>query len=81
LDIHGELPDTIYYYNKFSEPVTHELRELVEREVNYVVDNWEKAEHGNWEIRQKKKPFLNSRLKLWVAMDRAIKIGRDRSFP
>jgi len=81
LDIHGELLDTIYIYNKFYEPVTHELWELIEREVNYVIDNWEKADHGIWEIRQKKKHFLNSRLMLWVAMDRAIKIGRDRSFP
>jgi len=81
LDIHGELLDTIYIYNKFYEPVTHELWELIEREVNYVIDNWEKADHGIWEIRQRKKHFLNSRLMLWVAMDRAIKIGRDRSFP
>jgi GH15 family glucan-1,4-alpha-glucosidase len=81
LDMYGDLLDTIYIYNKFYQPITHELWELIVKEVEVVIRDWKKADHGIWEIRHAKKELLHSRLMCWVAMDRAIKIGIDRSFP
>jgi len=81
LDIYGELIDTIYIYNKSCRPITFEFWLLIEKQVQTVIENWEKPDHGIWEIRNEKKAFLHSRLMCWVALDRAIKIAEHRSFP
>ncbi|MFD1257537.1 glycoside hydrolase family 15 protein [Mucilaginibacter terrae] len=81
IDIYGELIDTIYIYNKNHKPITYQFWTLIEKQVECVVSEWKNPDHGIWEIRNMKKEFLHSRLMCWVAMDRAIKIAEDRSFP
>jgi len=81
LDIYGELIDTIYLYNKDGGAITYELWQEIARQVNFVVDNWQLPDHGIWEIRRKKKEFLHTRMMCWVAIDRAIRIAENRSFP
>jgi len=81
LDIYGELIDTIYIYNKNYAKINYELWQTVQKHITCVVDNWEKPDHGIWEFRNGKKHFLHTRLMCWVAIDRAIKIAADRSFP
>lgn len=81
IDIYGELIDTIYIYNKSHKPITYEFWLLIEKQVECVVKNWKKPDHGIWEIRGEKKEFLHTRVMCWVAMDRAIKIAENRSFP
>ncbi|PVH25310.1 glycoside hydrolase family 15 protein [Sphingobacterium corticibacter] len=81
LDIYGELLDTIYIYNKMYKPITYELWEIIVKEIAQVEKRWNEPDHGIWEIRNEKHEFLHSRLMCWVAIDRAIKIGQDRSFP
>ena len=81
IDIYGELIDTIYIYNKSYKPITYEFWTLIEKQIAQVIKNWKKPDHGIWEIRSAKKEFLHTRLMCWVAMDRAIKIAQDRSFP
>ncbi|MEO6915093.1 MAG: glycoside hydrolase family 15 protein [Chitinophagaceae bacterium] len=81
LDIYGELIDTVYIYNKLHKPITYEFWLLIQKQVECVVGNWEKPDHGIWEVRNEKKEFVHSRLMCWVAMDRAIKIAEERSFP
>lgn len=81
LDIYGELIDTIYIYNKNHTKINYDFWQTVQKHILCVVDNWKKPDHGIWEFRNGKKHFLHTRLMCWVAMDRAIKIATDRSFP
>ncbi|MBF9253707.1 glycoside hydrolase family 15 protein [Pontibacter sp. 172403-2] len=81
LDIYGELIDTIYLFNKHGGPITYEFWKYVTLFVNYVVRHWQDDDHGIWEVRAGKKDFLYSKIMAWVAIDRAINIARDRSFP
>ena len=81
IDIYGELIDTVYIYNKSHKPITYEFWTLIEKQVECVIKQWKKPDHGIWEIRNDKKEFLHTRLMCWVAMDRAIKIAENRSFP
>lgn len=81
IDIYGELIDTIYIYNKSYKPITYDFWTVVCQFVQSVIDSWHLPDHGIWEIRNEKKPFLHTRLMCWVAMDRAIKIADQRSFP
>lgn len=81
IDIYGELIDTIYIYNKSYKPITYQFWMLIEKQIEQVIKNWKKPDHGIWEIRTAEKEFLHTRLMCWVAMDRAIKIAEHRSFP
>jgi GH15 family glucan-1,4-alpha-glucosidase len=81
MDIYGELLDTIYIYNKNHEKINYELWQTIQVHIRCVIENWNKADHGIWEFRNGTKHFLHSRLMCWVAIDRAIKIAVDRSFP
>jgi len=81
VDIYGELIDTIYIYNKNYAKITYEFWLTVQKHILCVIDNWKKPDHGIWEFRSGEKHFLHTRLMCWVAMDRAIKIANDRSFP
>ena len=81
MDIYGELIDTIYIYNKNNTKINYELWLTIQKHITCVIDYWRKPDHGIWEVRNGEKEFLHSRLMCWVAMDRAIKIATDRSFP
>jgi GH15 family glucan-1,4-alpha-glucosidase len=81
LDIYGELMDSVYLYNKYGEPISYDFWKDLERQMDWLCENWKQPDEGIWEVRGGKRHFLNSRLLCWVAFDRAIKIAETRSFP
>jgi GH15 family glucan-1,4-alpha-glucosidase len=81
LDIYGELMDAVYLYNKHGEPISYDLWKNLEKQVNWLVSNWNQPDEGIWEVRGGRKNFLYSRLLSWVSFDRALKIAEQRSFP
>ena len=81
LDIYGELMDSVYLYNKYGEPIHHDLWENLRRMVDWVCEHWHLADEGIWEVRGGRQEFLHSRLMCWVAVDRAIRLAQKRSFP
>ncbi|MFV1858653.1 MAG: glycoside hydrolase family 15 protein [Anaerolineales bacterium] len=81
LDIYGELMDSVYLYNKYGEPIHHDLWENLSRLTNWVVENWQRPDEGIWEVRGGQQEFSYSRLMAWVAIDRAIRLALKRSFP
>jgi GH15 family glucan-1,4-alpha-glucosidase len=81
LDIYGELMDSVYLYDKFANPISHNLWKNLVRLVSWVCQNWQLPDEGIWEVRGGKQEFLYSRVMCWVALDRAIRLARKRSFP
>ena len=81
LDIYGELLDTIYLYNKYGGAITFEFWQQICRLVEFVAANWQRPDHGIWEVRDEERHFLSGKMMCWVALDRAIAIAQDRSFP
>jgi GH15 family glucan-1,4-alpha-glucosidase len=81
LDIYGELIDAVYLFDKNGEPISYDFWKDLEKQVNWLAQNWDQPDEGIWEVRGGRKEFLYSRLMCWVALDRAIKIATRRSFP
>ena len=81
LDIYGELMDSVYLYDKYGKPISHDLWKNLVRLVNWLCDNWQKPDNGIWEVRGGQSEFLYSRLMSWVAVDRALRLARKRSLP
>ena len=81
LDIYGELIDSVYLYNKYGRPIYHATWMQLCGIVEWVCENWDQADEGIWETRGGKKNFTLSRLMCWVAIERMIRVGRQRGLP
>ena len=81
LDIYGELIDSVYLYNKHGTPISHDAWSDLARIVEWVCENWDQADEGIWEVRGGRQHFTYSRLMSWVAVERAIRIARQRGLP
>jgi GH15 family glucan-1,4-alpha-glucosidase len=81
LDIYGELMDSVYLFNKYGTQISYDLWVYLRRLINWVCDNWERKDHGIWEVRSGPQHFVFSKLMCWVAVDRGIRLADKRSFP
>jgi GH15 family glucan-1,4-alpha-glucosidase len=81
LDIYGELIDSIYLYDKWGTPISHETWVTVTALVEWVAANWAREDHGIWEVRGPLRHFVSSKLMCWVALDRGLRMARRRSLP
>jgi GH15 family glucan-1,4-alpha-glucosidase len=81
LDIYGELLDSVYLYDKYGSPISHDAWMNVVRLVDWVSAHWREKDEGIWEVRGGRQEFLYSRVMCWVAIDRAIRLASKRSFP
>ena len=81
LDIYGELMDAVYLNDKYGRALSHEAWENVTALVDHVCEHWKDPDAGIWEVRCEPREFLHSRLMCWVAVDRAVRLARQRSLP
>ncbi|KAG2128690.1 glycoside hydrolase family 15 protein [Suillus clintonianus] len=81
LDIYGELMDCIYLGQKFGKPLSYDTWVLVRELVDFVVANCKKPDLSIWEVRGKERHFTYSKIMLWVAIDRGLRLADKRSLP
>ena len=81
LDIYGDLIDSVYLFNKYGPGISYDAWSDVVFVIDWLIDNWERADAGMWEIRDEQKAHTTSRLMCWVAVERAIRIARHRGLP
>src|SRR5918996_6532295 len=81
LDIYGELVDSVYLYNKYGEPISYDAWQDLCHIVDWISENWDRADEGVWETRGGRQHFTYSRLMSWVAVERAVRIARQRGLP
>jgi GH15 family glucan-1,4-alpha-glucosidase len=81
LDIYGELIDSVYLYNKYGQPISHDAWTNLAAIVEWVCENWDQADEGIWEVRGGRQHLTYSRLMSWVAVERAMRIARQRGLP
>ncbi|HXJ91682.1 MAG TPA: glycoside hydrolase family 15 protein [Terriglobia bacterium] len=81
LDIYGALLDAVYLFNKYGHPISAELWKDLRRLVDWVCSHWQSVDCGIWEVRGPQTHFVYSKLMCWVAVDRALRLALQRSFP
>lgn len=79
LDIYGELLDSIYLYNKHGNPITYDQWAAIRRMVNYCIGVRHEKDMSIWESRGQVQNFIYSKVMLWVALDRGIRLAEKRS--
>lgn len=81
LDIYGELIDSIYLYNNNGSPISYDLWVHLRSMTDWICENWNLPDDGIWEVRGGRQQFTYSKVQCWVALDRMLKMARERSFP
>ena len=81
LDIYGDLIDSIYLFNKYGSGISDAGWRDVVNVVDWVMNNWDREDAGMWEVRGETRAFTTSRLMCWVALERAIRVARQRGLP
>ncbi|KXX80105.1 Trehalase [Madurella mycetomatis] len=80
-DIYGELMDAIYLYNKYGKPIHWDLWCSVREMLDYVLTIMHQPDMSIWEVRNNKQNFTYSKVMLWVAFDRGLRLADKRNFP
>lgn len=81
LDIYGEFIDSIYLYDSNVAKISYDTWTYILDQVNWLIKNWKSKDHSIWEVPGKPQQFFYSKFMCWVAIDRAIKIANNNSFP
>nr|WP_281363212.1 glycoside hydrolase family 15 protein [Nocardioides perillae] len=81
LDIYGEVIDAVYLFDKHGPGISHDAWADLTRVVEWLAENWQRPDHGMWEIREEPREHLTSRLMSWVALERMIRVARRRGLP
>jgi len=81
LDIYGELMDSVYLCNKYGLPIYYDGWVELTRNLEWLLDHWDRPDEGIWETRGGRRNYTYSRLMSWVAVERAIRIARQRGLP
>jgi GH15 family glucan-1,4-alpha-glucosidase len=82
LDIYGEIIDAAYVAERYSgEQMAYEAWAALAECAEWLCENWDRPDEGIWETRGGQQRFTHSRLMSWVALDRAVRIARERSLP
>jgi GH15 family glucan-1,4-alpha-glucosidase len=79
LDIYGELMDAVYLNDKYGTPIAYDVWTHIRRMLDWVADNWMRADDGIWEVRGGQQHFVYSKLQCWVALDRGLRLATKRS--
>ncbi|KAG8777583.1 hypothetical protein FRC15_011243 [Serendipita sp. 397] len=81
LDIYGELLDFVYLSQKFARPLGYDMWLAVRDLVDYVIANCHRPDLSIWEVRNKQRHFTYSKIMMWVAIDRGLRLAEKRQLP
>ncbi|KAK8056128.1 Six-hairpin glycosidase-like protein [Apiospora rasikravindrae] len=80
-DIYGELMDGIYLYNKYGKPITWDTWVSVRKMLDHVLTIMDQPDMSIWEVRNHKQHFVYSKIMMWVAFDRGLRLSEKRCLP
>ncbi|KAK8082237.1 glycosyl hydrolase family 15 [Apiospora saccharicola] len=80
-DIYGELMDGIYLYNKYGKPITWDTWVSVRQMLDHVLTIKDHPDMSIWEVRSHKQHFVYSKIMMWVAFDRGLRLAEKRCLP
>ncbi|MBW0104639.1 glycoside hydrolase family 15 protein [Pseudonocardia sp. KRD291] len=81
LDIYGEIVDSVYLFNKYGSGISHDDWRNLTVIVDWLRGNWDQPDEGIWETRAGRQNHVFSRLMCWVAIERMIRMARQRGLP
>ncbi len=80
-DVWGALLDSIYIHEKaLRGSGTPSDRALIRQQVEAAIEAWPHPDQGIWEARGEPQHYVSSKLMIWVAVDRGVRLARSIGF-
>jgi GH15 family glucan-1,4-alpha-glucosidase len=80
-DVWGALLDSIYLHEKALRGTgTPADRQLIRHQVEAAIAAWEHPDQGIWESRGDPQHYVSSKLMIWVAVDRGVRLAHSIGF-
>jgi GH15 family glucan-1,4-alpha-glucosidase len=77
-DVWGSLLDSIYLHEKaLKGKGTPADRQLIRYQVEAAIEAWPHPDQGIWESRGAPQHYVSSKLMIWVAVDRGVRLARS----
>lgn len=76
LDNWGYLVDAAFVFAERTGELPWDLWASVRDFVSFAATNWRRPDHGIWEIRDRPRHFVHSKVMCWVALDRGLRLAR-----
>jgi GH15 family glucan-1,4-alpha-glucosidase len=81
LDIYGELMDAFLLADTKGIRITHRGWLEMADFIDWLCEHWDQPDDGIWETRGGRQDFTYGRFQTWIALDRAIRLVRQRGRP
>ena len=78
LDVYGEVLDALYLAHCHGLPPNRHGDAIGRVLLDHLAKTWEQPDEGIWEVRGPPQHFTHSKVMVWVAFDRTIKIREQR---
>jgi GH15 family glucan-1,4-alpha-glucosidase len=75
LDVYGEVLDTLWLSLRAGIPMPGHVWSLVEALMSFLIRHWREPDQGLWQVRGPRRQFVHSKVMVWVAADRALRMG------
>ena len=80
LDTYGALLEAAWRYHREGGRLSRSAGRMLRGFVGFACDNWERPDHGIWEIRSDPRHHTLSKAMCWVAMDRGLRLAGEGIF-
>jgi GH15 family glucan-1,4-alpha-glucosidase len=81
LDIYGELLGSAYELVRLGGRLDPPLMAFLSRVADRACDAWREPDYGIWEVRGGPRHFVYSKVMVWVALDRAVRMAERWGLP
>jgi GH15 family glucan-1,4-alpha-glucosidase len=77
LDVYGHILDAAYHWQRDGTALTTDEWWFLRRVVDRAAEVWQEPDRGIWEMRGEPRHFVHSKVMLWVALDRGIRLVEE----
>ncbi|MFD8847801.1 glycoside hydrolase family 15 protein [Streptomyces sp. NPDC059604] len=75
LDVPGAVIEMLFMAHEHGVARCDDSAALIEKLISYVRRHWQEPDDGIWEVRGRRRHFVHSKVMLWVAVDRAVRLA------
>ncbi|SDE51906.1 glycoside hydrolase family 15 protein [Belnapia rosea] len=77
IDVFGEVMDALYAAHRVGLPPLPEAWAMARAMMGHLEKVWQEPDEGIWEIRGTRRHFVHSKVMVWVAFDRALRVAEE----
>jgi GH15 family glucan-1,4-alpha-glucosidase len=78
LDIYGEVLDALFHAHSHGLPPNQHGDAIARVSLSHLTKIWDQPDEGIWEVRGPRQHFTHSKVMVWVAFDRMVKMLQQR---